>query len=90
MNNYEWIRTLHDGIYQFVGFCGENAVETGLDVTDGKCRELWGRVKTEFPDADGYRSFCAAYRDAAKEFKDYTRREESRYSTYWGARKWRC
>lgn len=86
MGQYEWMRVFHDGIYQFVGYCGETdekGIETKLDVADGKCKELWDRIKEEFPEANGYRSFCEAYRIGLAEWNDFWRRENARYNSYW-------
>lgn len=83
----EWHRGLHDGIYQFYAY-GEDdnraGIETKLDVTDGKCRELWNRIKEEFPGAANYKGFCETYREAKEESDEYYAREERRYNSFWG------
>lgn len=81
----EWLRIQRNGIYQLVGF-GEAetaTVESKLDVTDGKCRELWQIIKAEHPTVSGYMSFCDAYRDGKKEYEAYKHRDEKRYNRHW-------
>ena len=84
-----WDRYRCDGIYQFVAedFTGKTVVESGFDVTDGKCREVWKKIKKNYPDVTGYKSFCAAYREALKEWEDYCERDQKRYDAFWGRRK---
>lgn len=84
-----WIRIRYDGIYQFIAENeNENTViESKIDVTDGKCRELWEEIKKSHPNANGYKSFCEAYREAKKEFDEYAERDQRRYDNFWGNRK---
>ena len=82
----KWYRGLHDGIYQFYTY-GENGdkveIETKIDVADGKCKELWNRIKEEFPNATNYKGFCETYRKAKEESDAYYERDEHRYNSFW-------
>ena len=81
----EWIRLQYDGMYQIIGSTDDDdTIETGLDVTDGKCRELWIRIKEKFPRVNGYRDFCKAYREGKREWEEYCERDARRYRKYWG------
>ena len=83
----EWDRLRCDGIYQFVFEDDkENEVYTKLDVTDGKCREVWDLIVSRFPGVYGYKAFCECYREAKEEWDAYCDRDERRYRRFWTVR----
>ena len=80
----EWSRFLTDGLYQFVAETRNgDYIGTSLDVTDGKARRVWERIKADTPELDNYPDFCRAYREAAAEYNAYCRRDERRYWNFW-------
>lgn len=87
----EWFCSDRTGFYQFVGY-GEDeqgneiVLETKLDPSDGRPREVWEKILKKFPEATGYKSFCEAYRDRVAEWDAYCARQERRYKAYWGRR----
>ena len=80
----EWDRLHCDGIYQLVAETYDgDFIETGRDVTEMKCKELYDAITEENPNLDNYKDFCRAYRDGKKEFDDYAERDERRYKKFW-------
>ena len=80
----EWDRMLYDGIYQFIFEDDKgNVIETKRDVADGKCKEIWDLIVSEFPNVYGYKAFCECYREAKEEWNAYYKRDERRYKHFW-------
>lgn len=85
MSKTVWSRLLYDGIYQFIAEDDEgNVIETGRDVIDAPCRELWSWIRDDFPTVDNYRGFCACYRAALSDRQAHFRREDKRQKKFWG------
>ena len=83
----KWSRQFYEGIYEFIfEDDDDNLVETCIDVSDGKCREVWNYIVSHHPEVYGYKDFCKCYREAKEEWDAYCDRYERRYKRFWTIR----
>ncbi|MCL3787265.1 hypothetical protein E2N93_04400 [Ruminococcus bromii] len=78
MKKMEWERVYYKGKYQFIAYNTNDSIviESGIDMTDDTCKNLWQKITNSFPSACSYRSFLQAFKEAKLEKKLYGRYEQ--------------